>query len=42
MLEIFRCELEAKEQTSLTVKAEKVMKKVERTTLPVHCILRQN
>ena len=40
-LEIFRCELETKEQASLTVKAEKGMKKVERTTLPVHCILRK-
>ena len=35
MLEIFRCELEAKKQASLTAKAEKVMKKVERTTPPV-------
>ena len=41
MLKIFRCELEAKEQASLTVKAEKGMKKAERTTLPVHCILRK-
>ena len=44
VLEIFRCELEVKEQASLTLKGEKKisMKKVGRTTLPVHCILRQN
>ena len=42
MLKIFRCELEAKEQASLTVKAEKGYKKVQRTALPVHCILHQN
>ena len=42
MLKIFRCELEAKEQASLTVKADKSYEKVERTTLPVHCILHQN
>ena len=42
MLEIFRCELEAKEQASLTVKVEKDYEKSRETTLPVHCILRQN
>ena len=42
MLKIFKCELEAKEQASLTVKAEKGYKKVQRTALTVHCILHQN
>ena len=43
MLEIFRCELDAKEQAALTVKTEKgYEKKPERTTLPVHCIMHQN
>ena len=42
MLEIFRCELEAQEQASLTEKLKRVMKTVERTTLPVHSILCQN
>ena len=42
MLKIFRCELKGREQASLTIKTEKGTKKVERTTLPVHCILHQN